>query len=141
MAAKTKERGLKRVCSDCGMHFYDLMKRPIICPGCSEEFTGEMKVKSRRGRAVANDEVVKAVADSSSQVGEKEEGELEEEDSGVEVISLDDAEPSAETSKETDEDDAAPGDISGLEDDNDLDDLNVDDLNVAPDEDDDAKKA
>ena len=46
-------KGLKRICMNCGMRFYDLDKDPIICPGCETEFTGEEKVKSRRGRAAA----------------------------------------------------------------------------------------
>ncbi len=129
MAAKTNERGLKRICADCGIHFYDLEKRPIICPGCSEEFTGEIKIKSRRGRTVANDEPAKVET-----VAPKEEGELEEEDAGVEVISLDDAEPASKDAPEEDSDEVVPGDISGIEDDNDLDDLDVNDLNVSPDE-------
>jgi len=34
----------------CGARFYDLNKKPIICPSCNVEFTGEIKVKARRGR-------------------------------------------------------------------------------------------
>jgi len=48
------------VCSSCGIRFYDLNKRPIACPNCSTEFTGEIKVKSRRARIIADDVVVEA---------------------------------------------------------------------------------
>lgn len=43
-------KGLKRICMSCGARFYDLNKKPIICPSCNVEFTGEIKVKARRGR-------------------------------------------------------------------------------------------
>jgi uncharacterized protein (TIGR02300 family) len=43
-------KGLKRVCTNCGTHFYDMEKRPIICPKCGTEFTGEAKIKGRRTR-------------------------------------------------------------------------------------------
>lgn len=43
-------KGLKRICMSCGARFYDLNKKPIICPSCNTEFTGEIKVKARRGR-------------------------------------------------------------------------------------------
>ena len=46
-------KGLKRICMNCGMRFYDLDKSSIICPGCETEFTGEEKVKGRRGRTAA----------------------------------------------------------------------------------------
>lgn len=49
----TAARGLKRACAGCGIRFYDLNKRPITCPNCAAEFTGEIKLKTRRGRAAA----------------------------------------------------------------------------------------
>lgn len=57
MAAVADPRGLKRICLSCGTRFYDLNKRPVICPNCKAEFKGEVKVKARRGRvAAANDD-------------------------------------------------------------------------------------
>ncbi|MEM9470036.1 MAG: FYDLN acid domain-containing protein, partial [Pseudomonadota bacterium] len=38
-------KGLKRICMSCGIRFYDMNKKPIICPTCDWEFTGEVKVK------------------------------------------------------------------------------------------------
>ena len=43
MAAVADARGLKRICAGCGIRFYDMNKRPIICPSCGTEFTGEIK--------------------------------------------------------------------------------------------------
>ncbi len=58
MAAETK--GLKRICTGCGTRFYDFNKRPIVCPNCKAEYKGEMKVKTRRGKALAEKDEVPA---------------------------------------------------------------------------------
>tara|TARA_E500000331_G_scaffold341797_1_gene374699 strand:+ start:764 stop:1180 length:417 start_codon:yes stop_codon:yes gene_type:complete len=44
------ERGIKRLCQDCGALYYDLDKNPIICPKCGAEFDPEAILKSRRAR-------------------------------------------------------------------------------------------
>lgn len=49
-------RGLKRICTNCGTRFYDMNKRPITCPTCTTEFTGEIKVRTRRSRGAPVDE-------------------------------------------------------------------------------------
>ncbi len=58
VAKASDPKGLKRVCASCGIRFYDLNKRPIACPNCATEFTGEIKVKTRRTRAVPDDAVI-----------------------------------------------------------------------------------
>ncbi len=88
MSTATKPIGLKRICTGCGAKFYDLNKRPIICPSCEVEFTGEIKVK-RRGRAAAEVKKEDLTAEVETK---KDEGEILEEDPEVEVVSLDDAE-------------------------------------------------
>lgn len=45
--ATAVDRGLKRICRGCGARFYDMNKSPVKCPKCGEEFTGEVKVKTR----------------------------------------------------------------------------------------------
>ncbi|MCK5284542.1 MAG: TIGR02300 family protein [Alphaproteobacteria bacterium] len=50
MSAVADIRGLKRICTECGIRFYDFNKRPVICPACKTNFTGEVKAKTRRGR-------------------------------------------------------------------------------------------
>lgn len=109
--------GLKRICTSCGTRFYDLNKRPIICPNCGTEFTGDIKLKSRRGRLPADpkkEEQQKAV------VAEVEEDEILG-DEELEVVSLEDVEEDSD-----DEDDEA----IKLEDDNlsDLEDFDDEDL-------------
>ena len=88
MSTAANPVGLKRICISCGGRFYDLNKRPIICPECDTEFTGEVKAKARRGRAPVE---VKQEPIKKVEV-QKDEGDLLEEDSEVEVVSLDDAE-------------------------------------------------
>ena len=59
MGAAADARGFKRICLNCGTRFYDMNNRPIVCPSCDTEFTGEIKVKSRRSRgAAANEEAI-----------------------------------------------------------------------------------
>ncbi len=86
-ATATNPMGLKRICTECGVRFYDLNKRPIICPSCETEFTGEVKIKSRRGRTSAAD---KKEDISDVEVVTKEEEIIQEDDDGVEVVSLED---------------------------------------------------
>ncbi|MBX2835137.1 MAG: FYDLN acid domain-containing protein [Micavibrio sp.] len=108
-------RGLKRVCVDCGTRFYDMNKRPIVCPNCKAEFSGEIKIKSRRGRNAA----VEEEADVSKEEVKKakvRDDELEEDD-GAEIVSLDDVDD-GDSNDDDDEDDEALGDL-----DDDLDDL------------------
>lgn len=85
MSTALNPMGLKRICTSCGGRFYDMNNRPIMCPSCDTEFTGEVKTKARRGRVAAVEAVKEAPA-------KKEEGEIQEEDPEVEVVSLEDAE-------------------------------------------------
>ncbi len=82
--------GLKRICISCSGRFYDLNKRPIICPECNAEFTGEIKHKTRRGRVAATDAKKEEFVQEAPL--QKDEGEILPEDSEVEVVSLDNAE-------------------------------------------------
>ena len=45
------ELGSKQVCPNCQAKFYDLGRRPAVCPKCSTAFDPEEAVKSRRNRA------------------------------------------------------------------------------------------
>ena len=122
--AAANPMGLKRICTNCGARFYDMNKRPIICPSCETEFTGEVKVKSRRGRAAAVADEPKVIAkEAETPVNENEDEDILEEDEGVEVVSLDDAEDAGD-----DEDDTILGDEDNLDDIPDLGDDDIDDL-------------
>jgi uncharacterized protein (TIGR02300 family) len=54
------ELGAKQICPTCSTKFYDLTKRPAVCPKCGAEFDPEEALRNRRVRArplVADDEV------------------------------------------------------------------------------------
>src|SRR5690606_34260628 len=49
--AKT-ELGGKQICPNCGAKFYDLNRRPAVCPKCTTSFDpNEEGVRLRRGRS------------------------------------------------------------------------------------------
>lgn len=107
MALAADARGLKRICAGCGARFYDMNKRPIICPSCETEFTGEIKVRTRRGRAAS------AVEDSQVKdkaAPETANDEVEDDAEDVDVVSLDDA-AEAEDGGDDDADDVADADL------------------------------
>lgn len=92
MSAALDARGLKRVCVSCGIRFYDLNKRPINCPNCQTEFSGEIKLKSRRGRAAIDaieaEKALKAKAVPVANDDQNSDVEARDED----VVSLEDVE-------------------------------------------------
>jgi uncharacterized protein (TIGR02300 family) len=45
------ELGAKQICPNCQSKFYDLGRRPALCPKCGESFDPEEALKSRRVRA------------------------------------------------------------------------------------------
>ena len=47
------ELGAKQICPNCQSKFYDLGRRPAVCPKCGESFDPEEALKSRRVRARA----------------------------------------------------------------------------------------
>lgn len=109
-------KGLKRICMSCGARFYDLNKKPIICPSCATEFTGEIKVKARRGRLPA--EIAESQVEGGNVADDVvEEVETEEVESDEETVSL----------EEIDED-GDDADEDAIELDDDIDDLDDDDL-------------
>jgi uncharacterized protein (TIGR02300 family) len=102
-------RGLKRVCASCATRFYDFNKDPILCPKCGAEFTGVVKIRTRRGRNVIEEAKAKAAAEEETTEA------VETDDS---TVSLEDLE--SEENGDTDDDSEEGGDL-------DLDDLDDDD--------------
>ena len=47
----TPELGAKQICPNCQAKFYDLNRRPAVCPKCATAFDPEEAVRSRRMRA------------------------------------------------------------------------------------------
>jgi len=124
-ATVSDPRGLKRICMSCSTRFYDLNKRPVICPNCDTEFTGEVKIKARRGRLAAND-----IADDAVEIEEvAETAEVEEEeeaDAEAETVSLEEVEAPEEEEEDLTIDDDLDADLDDDDDELDDDDLDVD---------------
>lgn len=47
------ELGAKQICPTCSTKFYDLTRRPAVCPKCGAEFDPEEALRNRRVRARA----------------------------------------------------------------------------------------
>jgi uncharacterized protein (TIGR02300 family) len=47
------ELGAKQICPTCSTKFYDLGRRPAVCPKCGAEFDPEEALRNRRVRARA----------------------------------------------------------------------------------------
>lgn len=45
------ELGAKQICPNCSSKFYDLGRRPAVCPKCGETFDPEEAIRNRRVRA------------------------------------------------------------------------------------------
>ena len=74
------ELGDKQVCPNCGGKFYDLRRRPAVCPKCATAFDpSEEGVRIRRGRSriAAHDE---AYEDEEEELEAKKKGGDEDED-------------------------------------------------------------
>lgn len=127
MPVAVANRGLKRICPSCGTRYYDFNKRPVICPSCETQFTGEVKVKSRRGRPVAADDDEAVLGDEGIETKEvaanDDDVELPENE---DTVSLDDVEE-GDDADDIDEDAIDMDDVEDDDLDDDLDDDDDDD--------------
>lgn len=97
------ELGAKQICPNCQSKFYDLGRRPALCPKCGESFDPEEALKSRRVRA-------RAVTPDYDAEDEKPAPEPKDEDGFEDEIDetpeIDKVEPDV---LETDDEDVDPG--------------------------------
>jgi uncharacterized protein (TIGR02300 family) len=105
------ELGSKQICPNCQAKFYDLTKRPAVCPKCETAFDPDEAVRNRRVRARSvaperdlddeRDDQVKAPADADE----------DEEEEEVVTPAIDEVvdEPPLITGDDDDDDDAEPG--------------------------------
>lgn len=116
MSAALDARGLKRVCVGCGIRFYDFNKRPIECPNCDAEFTGELKVKGRRGRAAGIAEIEDDEIDlKKNRPGHNDDaGETEDIEQNEDTVSLEEVEEGEDD--DLDMEDEALDDLETLDD-------------------------
>ncbi len=127
LATSPDKRGFKRICTSCSTRFYDMNKRPIICPSCGTEFTGEVKVRTRRARASNDDDLPISKVQADDQEMELI-SDIPEEDE--ETISLEDADELDDDADDVDEDE--------IDADLDLDEADLDAEDFDEDEDDDS---
>ena len=97
----TPDLGIKRICPSCAAKFYDLTKRPIVCPKCAFSFAPESLVKMRRpraGSAASREDREESIVKAATKVDEGDEDEAvekpedEEEEPAEEIkeVALDD---------------------------------------------------
>ncbi|MGB1077556.1 MAG: TIGR02300 family protein [Bdellovibrionales bacterium] len=115
-------RGLKRICLSCSTRFYDLNKRPIICPNCDTEYTGDMDVKGQK------------IVEEKSQVEESQMDDETDEDDDDTIVSLEDLDDDSDDDSDSDPDLEALKEIGEDVDDVDIDE--ADDMDVTLEEDD-----
>lgn len=110
------DKGLKRICTQCGTRFYDLFRRPIICPACQTEFKGEVKLRARRGRPASQDlheadeedvvvvPVAKSVGKAKAPIADADDDEDEDSDDDT-LVSLETLETDDDALDDLDDDD------------------------------------
>jgi uncharacterized protein (TIGR02300 family) len=110
------ELGAKQICPTCQSKFYDLNRRPAVCPKCGANFDPEEAVRSRRIRArsaapdyeEAEEKPVKAVPEDA-------EGFEDEADETPEIDDAAAAEPIETDDEEGDAPAAPPADDLGVD--------------------------
>jgi uncharacterized protein (TIGR02300 family) len=75
------ELGAKQICPNCQAKFYDLTRRPAVCPKCATEFDPDEAVRTRRVRARVSP--VDMDDEREDQVRNPAEADEEEEDEAV----------------------------------------------------------
>lgn len=95
-------KGFKRVCGGCTARFYDFNKTPIVCPKCGEEFSGAVKIKSRRSRKSADEDAVATAAATNAGAASdfKDDGNADDN-----TVSMDDLKAQEDADLDEDEED------------------------------------
>jgi uncharacterized protein (TIGR02300 family) len=60
--------GVKRVCPECEAKFYDLNKRPVVCPKCGHSFDPDKPVKKAKKETEKKETEKKAVTEEKEAV-------------------------------------------------------------------------
>jgi uncharacterized protein (TIGR02300 family) len=134
------ELGAKQICPNCQSKFYDLGRRPAVCPKCGESFDPEEALKSRRVRARSITPDYDAEDEKPAPAPKDEDGFEDEVD---ETPEIDKVEPDVIETEDEDVDPGAPapagGDDLGVDfaEDEDLAEDEADDVPFLEDEDDD----
>jgi len=135
------ELGAKQICPTCSSKFYDLGRRPAVCPKCGAEFDPEEALRNRRVRArtvVPEDE---GEEEKVAAPVESEDGFEAEPDEAPELDAVVDDPPilSDDDSEEADASPTSPADDLGVDfaEEDDLEAADDDEVPFIEDEDDD----
>src|SRR3954462_11613569 len=99
------ELGAKQICPNCQSKFYDLGRRPALCPKCGESFDPEEALKSRRVRARSTTPDYDAEDEKPAPAPKDEDGFEDEVD---ETPEIDKVEPDVIETEDEDVDPGAP---------------------------------
>lgn len=102
--------GDKQLCPNCGAKFYDLRKRPAVCPKCTTAFDpAEEGVRAKRGRrAAAHDPAYEDDEELEDAKGKRAKGDDDEDEDEVEEAAEIDAEADAEPLVDDEDDETGP---------------------------------
>lgn len=109
------EWGRKRSCRECGKRFYDLLRDPIVCPGCQAVFDPLATLRPRRGR-VPPTAAAKAAEPAVEEETDKTAAE-EEEDAQADAVEVEDDDIEDHGVIDSEDDDGMIEDESDLGDD------------------------
>jgi uncharacterized protein (TIGR02300 family) len=102
------EWGVKRICTSCGVRFYDLLRNPVVCPSCGAEVDITVLAKPKRIKAGAAQKVAaKPVPIDDDDLIEDEDDLVEDEDEDEEDVVDDIPVVIAEDEDEAEDDDEA----------------------------------
>jgi len=102
--------GDKQSCPSCGAKFYDLRKRPAVCPKCSTAFDpADEGVRVKRGRSRVAAEPAYDDEDEDLPKKAKAGGDDEDEEAEEETTEVDTAEDEVVASDDDEDDDKASG--------------------------------
>ncbi len=85
------EWGVKRVCPHCAARFYDLMRDPMTCPSCGEEFTvASLTAPKSKAPAAAKADATKSTAAPTVEDDDDADVVLADDDDDDDVVISDD---------------------------------------------------
>jgi len=86
------EWGIKQSCESCGARFYDLGRKPIVCPKCDTELLPRPTKRRAGGRAAAAEDKAEALKATVKKVAadddEAVDGEAVDDEDGIEDLSV-----------------------------------------------------
>jgi uncharacterized protein (TIGR02300 family) len=109
--------GAKQICPTCSTKFYDLGRRPAVCPKCGAEFDPEEALRNRRVRARAAPVEDDAEEEKAAAPAETEDGFEAEPDEAPELDAVVDDPPlmTDDDAEDVDAAPSAPGDEIGVD--------------------------